>query len=87
MVFGGNLGEWCKWVTRMYFYVWEGPIFDVKWRQNDAVHKSRWLKEGKCAIGVTPLAEKHARVAPLGLWFCCGISACGSGQFDGETRT
>ncbi len=29
MVFGGNLGEWCKWVTRMYFYVWEGPIFDV----------------------------------------------------------
>jgi hypothetical protein len=27
--------------------------------------------------------EKNARGAPLGLWFCCGISAFGSGQFDG----
>ena len=30
MVFGVNLGEWCKWVTRMYFYVLKGPIFHVK---------------------------------------------------------
>jgi hypothetical protein len=32
MVFGGNLGEWCKWVTRMEFNVWKGPIFEIKMR-------------------------------------------------------
>ncbi len=35
MVFGVNLGEWCKWVTRMYFYVLKGPIFHVKTANND----------------------------------------------------
>ena len=35
MVFGFNPGEWCKWVTRMYFYVLKRPIFDVKTGNND----------------------------------------------------
>ena len=33
--FGVNLGERCKWVTRMYFYVLKGPIFHVKTANND----------------------------------------------------
>jgi len=43
MVFGVNLGEWCKWVTRMYFYVLKGPIFDVKTGKNDL----KYWKSGK----------------------------------------
>jgi hypothetical protein len=35
MVFGENLGEWCKWGTRMYFNELKGPIFDVKTGKND----------------------------------------------------
>jgi hypothetical protein len=35
MVLGGNLGEWCKWSTRMYFYEVKGPIFEVKTVKND----------------------------------------------------
>jgi hypothetical protein len=35
MVLGVNLGEWCKWVIRMYFYVLKGPIFHVKTDRDD----------------------------------------------------
>jgi hypothetical protein len=47
MVFGVNLGEWCKWGSRMYFYVLKGPVFDVKRDQFDVERKPKMTGKKK----------------------------------------
>ena len=53
MVFGGNLGEWCKWGTRMYFNELKGPIFEVKTVKNDVetVEKQRSSEKPHVSTG------------------------------------
>ena len=47
MVFGGNLGEWCKWGTCNELNERKGPIFSVKRDQNDEKSKNKSRNDGK----------------------------------------
>ena len=44
MVFGGNLGEWCKWGTCNELNEQKGPIFNVKRDQNDEKSRNKIMK-------------------------------------------